>query len=319
MLSMPRRARVFKSEERDFDLLVQAEAFLIDRYSQNFTKGTLYFYKVKLKTFVLFCSSLKIYSLKEVDANLIRNFVMWLQEKGHNAGGIRDCFRAVKTFLYWWEREVEPEGWQNPIREKKVKLPKQDVVPLKAADLKAVDVMLETCVPNTFYGDRDRAILMLLVDTGMRAQEFCDLNLQDIDLTLRSALVVKGKGRKSRMVFFTKRTAHFLRMYLRKHRQDDDSPAMWIKLRGGAERLTYWGLRQIVERRAKLARVKPPSLHSFRRLFALQMLRKGADINSLRRLMGHSDLTVLMRYLDETNEDLKNVYDRANVVGNWTK
>lgn len=129
---------------------------------------------------------------------------------------------------------------------KKVKLPKQDVVPLKAANLNIVDAMLDTWTPNTYYGDRDRAIIMTLCDTGMRAQEFCDLNLDDIDLAHHSSLVIKGKGRKSRMVFYSKKTAHALRVFINKPRKDTNT-ALWITI-GGTERLTYWGLREIMER-----------------------------------------------------------------------
>lgn len=79
-------------------------------------------------------------------------------------------------------------------------------------------------------------------------------------------------------------------------------------------RLTYWGLRQIIRRRAEAAGVKSPSLHSFRRAFALLSLRAGIDIYSLQRLMGHADLTVLRRYLAQTEQDLKSAHEKASPV-----
>jgi integrase/recombinase XerD len=81
-------------------------------------------------------------------------------------------------------------------------------------------------------------------------------------------------------------------------------------------RLTYWGLRQIVRRRAEKAGVRLPSLHSFRRAFALYTLGNGADIYSLQTLMGHSDLTVLRRYLKQTEADLREGHRRARPVDN---
>ena len=70
------------------------------------------------------------------------------------------------------------------------------------------------------------------------------------------------------------------------------------------ERLTYFGLRQIIRRRAVAAKVDTPSLHSFRRAFALNMLRAGVDIFSLQKLMGHAEWQVLNRYLAQSTEDI---------------
>jgi site-specific recombinase XerD len=69
------------------------------------------------------------------------------------------------------------------------------------------------------------------------------------------------------------------------------------------ERLECGGLRGVLGRRAKQAGVYEPSLHSFRRAFAINMLRAGADIFSLQKLMGHADLQVLRRYLAQTTDD----------------
>ena len=91
-----------------------------------------------------------------------------------------------------------------------------------------------------------------------------------------------------------------MRKYLRT--RGDNSEALWITQHG--ERLTYWGLRQIIRRRADSGNVKPPSLHSFRRAFALNMLRAGVDIYSLQKLMGHADLQMLNRYLAQSTEDI---------------
>ena len=102
--------------------------------------------------------------------------------------------------------------------------------------------------------------------------------------------------------------------YMR-HRQDvGPSTPLWVTVRG--TRLTYSGLRQIVRRRATKAGVPVPSLHSFRRAFALYALRNGADIYSLQRLMGHSDLTVLRRYLKQTEADLQEAHRKAGPVDN---
>ena len=98
-----------------------------------------------------------------------------------------------------------------------------------------------------------------------------------------------------------------VRAYLRLRR--DKKPALWVTRNG--ERLTYWGLRQIIRRRSFQAGVDTPSIHSFRRAFAVNMLRAGVDIFSLQKLMGHADLQVLRRYLALTTEDIA----RAHRIG----
>lgn len=89
---------------------------------------------------------------------------------------------------------------------------------------------------------------------------------------------------------------------------------MWVTIIG--EQLTYWGLRQIIRRRAAKAGVETPSLHSFRRFFALECLRACLDIFNLQQLMGHADLQVLRRYLAQTTRDTEQAHHRARPVDN---
>jgi integrase/recombinase XerD len=70
-------------------------------------------------------------------------------------------------------------------------------------------------------------------------------------------------------------------------------------------------------RRAESARVEAPSLHDFRRAFALSMLRNGTDIFTLAKLMGHEGITVLQRYLKQTNQDTKEAFRRASPIDNF--
>jgi integrase/recombinase XerC/integrase/recombinase XerD len=112
-----------------------------------------------------------------------------------------------------------------------------------------------------------------------------------------SVNIVSGKGGKSRVVFLGKASRKSIRAYV-KHRMDKN-PAMWITHDG--ERLTYIGLRKIIVRRANQAGINTPTIHSFRRAFAINMLRAGVDVFSLQKLMGHADLQVL-RSVSSTND-----------------
>ncbi len=197
----------------------------------------------------------------------------------------------------------------NPIR--KVKPPRVPVTHLEPVNIKHIKAMINTC-DETFHGKRDKAILLSLLDTGARAKEFLSVDLDDLNYNTGEILIREGKGGKYRCVFLGKKSRRAVRTYLRARK--DDSTAMWIVQSG--DRLSYWGLRQIVRRRAVKARVVIPSLHAFRRAFALNMLRAGVDIFSLQKLMGHADLQVLRKYLAQTTEDIAKAHRMGSPVDN---
>jgi integrase/recombinase XerD len=119
-------------------------------------------------------------------------------EDGHNPGGQHAAYRVLKTFLRWYEFEAEPEGWRNPIT--KVKAPRLTEEPMEPVDVQDVNKMACAC-DGSFLGRRDKAVLLFLLDTGLRARELLQLDLEDIDLVSGSVLVRLGKGRKPRTVF----------------------------------------------------------------------------------------------------------------------
>jgi len=284
--------------------------FLIDRKAQNLSPGTHGFYQKKLRLFLTYCDGQIITSISELTPTNLRQFLFYLEEKGHNPGGIHTFYRTLRTFLNWYEAEAEPEGWRNPI--KKVKAPKVELEPIQPVELDTVSAMVKTCDHESFTGTRDKAILFALLDTGARAAELLAFNLDDIDLGDGAILIRQGKGRKSRTVFIGKTTRKAIRAYLR--RREDSGTALWVTREGG--RLTYDGLRAILTRRAALAGVECPSLHDFRRAFALNMLRAGVDVYSLQNLMGHADLQVLRRYLAQTTEDSAQAHRMGSPVDN---
>lgn len=210
----------------------------------------------------------------------------------------------MRVFLRWYENEIE--GWTNPIR--KVRAPRVAVEPLDPISFEVLSWMLQTCRRGSMAGDRDAVILLSLLDTGARAAEFLAVNLEDVNQPQGSILIRHGKGRKPRTVYIGWQSRRALRRYLA-HRSDM-SPVLWTGAEG--ERLSYGGLRAIMTRRAKTANVRAPSLHSFRRAFALTMLRNGTDIFTLSKLMGHEGVAILQRYLKQTDTDTLAAHRKAS-------
>jgi site-specific recombinase XerD len=300
-----------KISDQDTYLLTWIEAFLFDRKAQNLAKGTLDFYRRHLNIFIQFCDSQVVTQIDQLDPNLIRQYMIWLEERGHNPGGVSTAYRSLRAFLYWWEDEVEPEDWKNPIR--KVKAPKVSLEPLEPVSIDTVKALSEACPRNTFNGIRDRAIFLSLLDTGARASEFLNIDLEDINPITGEILIRQGKGRKTRTVFIGQKSRKALRKYLRL--RNDELLALWVT-NNQTERLTYYGLKSMVVRRSKSAGVKTPALHAFRRQFALTCLRSGMNVYHLQNLMGHSDLQVLNRYLKQTTKDVSDAHRQAGPVDN---
>jgi len=301
-----------KSLEDDYVFTVMA-AVLIERNANGLAAGSLRFYRIKLKMFADYCDALAIKQIKQITPTLIRQYLLYLEETGHNPGGKHAIFRAIRAFFLWYEDDAEPRGWSNPIR--KVKSPRVPSEPIEPVSIEDVTKMVNVCEKGKFTGDRDIAIMLCLLDTGARANEFLDINLEDIDQVRGEILIRQGKGGKPRTVFIGKHSRRALRKYL-KHRKDN-CLALWVtEIQFGSERIGYDGLRGIIHRRAVAANVNKPTLHDFRRAFALSMLRNGTDIFTLAKLMGHSGINVLQRYLKQTNQDTELAHRRAGPVDN---
>lgn len=302
-----------KSEQwiiADLDnILSWIEAFILDRKSRNYSIGTIKFYKYKLEKFYDYCQAQKTFQVKEIQPTLLRNYLIWLKEQGHNEGGQFTFYRAVKTFLKWYQVENDLIEWSNPIDKVKFHLPK--IEPLEPASMNAIKGMMGVCKPN-FTGKRDKAIILMLLDTGLRASELLALDKINLNPISGVVQVIQGKGRKFRHVYLGRKTRIALRRYLNMHKHGNP---LFISV--NKERLTYSGLRMMLQRRAKQAGEIYQSPHSFRRLFALEMLRSGVDIFTLQLLMGHSDIQVLRRYLKQVDGDLQAAHRKASPVDNW--
>lgn len=293
-------------------LAIAAEAFLTDCHIRRLSRRTIDFYREKLTRFTAYAEAQQANDLDQADTDLLRRFFLWLEENNHNPGGRHAYFRTLRAFFHWLENELE--GYTSPLR--KLKPPKVDVPPIEGASMDEVQALLDTC-GNSFAGLRDKAIILVLLDTGIRAGELLALDWPDIDLTAGKVIIRKGKGGKFRFVFLGRLARQALRKYAGQRK--DDHPAVFVSATTG-ERLTYDGLRTVLARRARQAGLpQAPSPHDFRRAAALQMLRSGADVVSVSRLLGHSSLEVTKRYLAQTEGDLHDIHRLHSPADNLKK
>lgn len=287
---------------QDDNLISWIEAYLQTCRATNLTRRTIEDYKEKLKPFLNYCLGLAINDLNQINPTTIRQYLLFLQEKGHNQGGVHCHFRVLRAFLKWYSGEED--DFINPLN--KVKSPRLNVLPLDPVSLDDINALLSTCKSSKFTDHRDKAIILTLMDSGLRALELLNLNLEDCNFITGEILVRQGKGKKPRYTYVGRVTRKAIRSYLKV--RNNTSKALFIRIdREG--RLGYDALRTIFVRRAKLAGLqKAPSPHSFRRQFALSCLKNHMDINILAKLMGHTSLAVLQRYLKISSVDTEEAY-----------
>lgn len=288
----------------------EIRAFLIDRKTRQLSPQTIDFYSYQLDLFDRWASRAGIKTMEELTPDSIRSHLLDLG-KTRNPGGIHASWRALKVFLRWWEKEVEPPDWRNPIS--KVQPPKIRHDPLPGISKEHFSALLNTC-DRSILGLRDRAIFLLLLDTGVRQSECCALDVGDVNFDTGVVIVRKGKGSKTRSVFLGVKARRELIRYLRKRGGLKPTDPLFATRWGG--RLSPDGLRQVVVNRSKKAGIPCPGLHDFRRAFAIQSLRNNADVLSIARQLGHSSTHMVWRYARQNLDDLRDVHDRSSPVDN---
>jgi site-specific recombinase XerD len=275
-------------------------AFLVDRRSQNLSKNTLRSYTTEMRMFGEFLDRQGVSLLHELTPDLVRLYLLHLSQR-RNPGGVRVSYRVIRTLCLWLEQETDGD-FVSPTH--KIPSPKVAEQPLQPVARSDFDALVATCDKKSWHGARDRAILLTLLDTGLRASELCSLNLSDIDLWESSLLVKMSKNRRPRTVFFGVQTRKSLRMWLRA--RGSVPGALFITAE--MERLTYTGLRQVIRRRSHSAGVSGVALHDFRRAFTLKLLQSGVSETTISRLLGHRDATLIQRYAKQSASDLKELY-----------
>jgi len=256
-------------------------------------------YAPVLATFVAHCGRSGVAAIEAIDPDLVREYLLSIAA-GHAPSTVHRHFRVVRTLLLWYEAEDAPDGWRNPIR--RVKAPRVPDAVLDPAPLATLSAYIDRAPP------RDRAVLLTLLDTGLRASELLALRTEDFD-DIESVLLVRhGKGGKVRTAPLGSRSRRAIRAWLRARGEHD---SYLFNARDGG-RMTYWGLRDVLARLETRTGIKAPTLHSIRRAFALEMLRGGADLLTVARLLGHADLSQVPKYLKQLASDLRAAHAKAS-------
>lgn len=287
------------------------DAFIIDRRASNCTPRTIKTYRERLRDFISWLDRQGVRHIEEIKATHIRGYILSHQEQHKSPWTVHGQARAVKAFCRW----LVADEWlvKNPMQNVKMpKLPKEILPALTKAD---VHKLLDAA-----DNKRDYALILFMLDTGIRALELVTLNGRDVDVREGVITIRHGKGQKARQAYIGAKATKAIIKYYREthHGTPADNGPVWVSIgiRNSGKRLTYEGLRMALRRLAAKAGVKAATPHTFRRTFALWSLRNGMSIYHLRRIMGHADLQVLLRYLDVQESDLKSAHEAHGAVDN---
>ncbi|SRR5258708_19143244 len=274
--------------------------FILSRQAAHCTPATLQFYKFTAGKFIEYLTTQNVNAPGGVAARHVRAYLAALPGKSWT---VNDHARAIRTLLKFWYAEKylpAPILFDMP----RVEKTRQPV--LTAQEVKQV---LAAC------DVREKAIIMLFVDTGLRRSEVIALDWQDVDIKTGLCLVKRGKGGKARSVVVGATTRRALLAYRRTIGAKDTDPL--IQNRSG-DRFTGPGLLQLFRRIGKHAGI-PLNCHMLRRTFAILALRSGLSVLHLQALLGHSSLKMVKHYVELLDDDLLEAHEAHSPIDNLAR
>lgn len=272
--------------------------FLQAKRTASASPNTLKLYSKHLNMIFPWFIEHDVDTIAKITPESIRGFLDYLMDKGHNKGGVHISYRILKTYLnfIWDEYDLLT---RNPIT--KVSLPRPKPKPLEGISIEEVEAMLKACKNNQFPA-RDRAIISVLADTGLRRSELMGLKFQDVNADSGRIVIKHGKGDKFRIVYAGKECRKALRKYINCLEDIKPTDSFWLTDEG--DPISADGVLSMLRRTQASAGIeKTHCFHDFRRCCAITRLRLGEDIFTISRLLGHSDIETTKRYLFITDKD----------------
>lgn len=287
--------------------------FLLAKKVEGRSPRTLEWYQEALEAFERFCSCqgfdpnpTKVTSLH------IRMWLAHIQETGVSKSTLNSRFRALRAFFNWCVAEAIVD--RSPMSNIHTPSVGRIVIPVFSPE--HVKALLYLCPPNTWWGARDRAIILTLLHTGVRLSELTGLELSDLYFT-SDCVRVRGKGDKERTIYLAPEPQQAILRYLR-HRSDD---ATHLGLSRQGMRLTSNAVQQLIRdlgRKAGLKGVRC-SAHTFRHTFAVNFLKAGGSLRHLQEIMGHTSMKPLEAYLRAVSaDDAMQVHRQIHPFKGWS-
>ena len=281
------------------------------RYERNRSDLTVRNYERSLRDFESYFKNRESHlSWESVDSDIIRDWMESMMDKGDMASSVNNRLSAVRSFF----RFVLSRGMVDIDPAHAVTGPKkQKPLPYFMREADMDRLLDQSQMWSDSYADvRARTIIILFYETGIRLAELIGLNEQDVDFG-QHQLKVTGKRNKQRIIPFGQELEQVLKDYIR---QRDEQPLKLepaLLLNDKGRRFTRSQVEIIVKRHlSRVTTMKKRSPHVLRHSFATAMLNHGAELESVRHLLGHESVATTEIYTHTTFEQLKKVYENAH-------
>lgn len=273
---------------------------------KRFSANTITSYSTDLDQFSIFLS--KEYQISnevsEISFQIVRSWIASLLEKGVTPRSVNRKISTLKTYFKFLIRE-------NVILESpmlKIVAPKSKKrLPVFIEENQIENLLNEVEFDKGFIGERDKLIIELFYVTGIRLSELINIKIFDISFS-NSLIKVLGKRNKERLIPLSINIVNELQTFVKKHNLNN---YLFTNL-GGTKVYTKLVYRVVNKYIGKISSVNKKSPHILRHTFATHMLNNGADINAIKELLGHANLSATQVYTHNTIEKLKTVYKQAH-------
>ena len=278
----------------------------INERASHLAPSTLGFYRQKLEPFAVWCEKHHLVDIREIERANVSEFLSFIRVGRNrvgrplNAGSLKLHHRTLKTFFSYVGQTCDvSEIWRNPVQEIKVK--GSQVQTLEYTDAE-IETMFKTVDSGTdqLLKLRNRAMLIVLLNSAVRASELLAMNVSDIGAEGR--IKVTGKGSKQRVVTVGESGLNAVNTYL--DGRGNNVGALWQTFDG--QRLAKDGLRSLLTRiESKHPDVFTDGLHAhrFRHTAVTRLLRAKVPLRSVQRYAGHSNPETTLRYAQAIDVD----------------
>ncbi|MDG1811172.1 MAG: tyrosine-type recombinase/integrase [Polaribacter sp.] len=276
---------------------------------KKYSKHTVVAYKKDLTSFYEFCKDVyDIGSLTEVNYGQVRSWIVVLVEKGLTNNSINRKISSLKSFYKFLQKTSQITS--NPlVKHKSLKVSKKVQVPFTYKEISNVIERLET--HKDFKSLRDRLIVELFYSTGMRRAELVNLKLTSINFQSKTIKVL-GKRNKERLIPLIPSVISTVQEYLPLKKEiNSATPTLFITIKGKKiyETLVYRVINNYFSNVSSKVKKSP---HILRHSFATHLLNQGANLNSVKELLGHASLASTQVYTHNSLEKIKQVYNQAH-------
>lgn len=278
--------------------------FILSRQAMLCSPQTIRFYHFTAGKFVQYLEESGITTPSETSARHIRAYLSLLTERSLSDSYIHGHARAIRTLVRFWNSEKYIPDLIS------FEMPK--VAKKRLLVLSIEDIQKALSATNKL---RDKALILLMVDTGLRRAEVCSLTWGDVNIASGLIQVVRGKGGKARSVVIGVRTRRVLLAYRREVEHSVTDPLIQTKQ---GNRLSHSGLRSALLRIGQRANIHITP-HALRRTFATLSLKAGMNLIQLQAILGHSSLEMTRQYIQLLDEDLLEAHQHHGPVDSFFK